>query len=64
VNIASMALGRENEEAGGDSVAILNIDSEPSAKVLAEIEAHAEVTQVELVKLPPAGAPLPWLVSG
>jgi D-3-phosphoglycerate dehydrogenase len=64
VNIASMALGRENDEAGGDSVAILNIDSEPSAQVLAEIEAHAEVTRVELVKLPPAGAPLPWLVSG
>ena len=64
VNIASMALGRESKEAGGDSIAILNIDSEPSEQALAEIDKHPEVTSVELVKLPLAGTPLPWLVSG
>ena len=63
VNIAHMALGREQNTPGGDSVAVLNLDNAPSAEVLAEIAKHPEVTGVELVKLPPAGAPLPWLVA-
>jgi D-3-phosphoglycerate dehydrogenase len=63
VNIASMALGRKQNAPGGDSVAILNLDNEPSAEVLAEIMAHPEVTGVKLVKLPPANAALPWMVT-
>jgi D-3-phosphoglycerate dehydrogenase len=63
VNIAHMALGREKNEPGGDAVAVLNLDNEPSPAALAEVRQHSEVTGVELVKLPPAGAPLPWLVG-
>ncbi len=63
VNIAGMSLGRRGNEQGGDAVAILNVDVEPSPEALAEIAAHAEVTGVDLVKLPPAGAVLPWLGS-
>jgi len=63
VNIAHMALGRERNEPGGDAVAVLNLDNEPSAGALEEVRRHAEVTGVELVKLPVAGAPLPWLVG-
>ena len=63
VNIASMALGRKQNAPGGDSVAILNLDNEPSEEVLAEIMAHPEVTGVKLVKLPPANAALPWMVT-
>jgi len=63
VNIAHMALGREHNEPGGDAVAVLNLDNEPSAEALEEVRRHGEVTGVELVKLPPAGAPLPWLVA-
>ncbi len=62
VNIAHMALGRERSEPGGDAVAVLNLDNEPSAEALAEVRSHPEVTGVELVKLPRAGEPLPWLV--
>lgn len=62
VNIAHMALGRERNEPGGDSVAVLNLDSQPSEEALAEVASHGEVTGVELIKLPPAGTPLPWLV--
>jgi D-3-phosphoglycerate dehydrogenase / 2-oxoglutarate reductase len=62
VNIAHMALGRERHEPGGDAVAVLNLDNEPSAEALAEIRSHKEVTGVDLVKLPRAGEPLPWLV--
>jgi len=63
VNIAHMALGRERNEPGGDAVAVLNLDSEPSPAALDEVRRHAEVTGVEVVKLPLAGAPLPWLVG-
>lgn len=61
VNIANMALGRQNNEAGGDSVAVLNLDSEPSQEALNEILEHAEVTGVEIVRLPAAGANPAWL---
>ncbi|MCL4111392.1 UNVERIFIED_CONTAM: hypothetical protein GTU68_032300 [Idotea baltica] len=61
VNIASMALGRDNNVPGGDSVAILNLDNEPSEEAIAEILAHPEVTGVKLVKLPAANASLPWM---
>jgi D-3-phosphoglycerate dehydrogenase len=60
VNIAHMALGRERQEPGGEAVAVLNLDSDPSAEALAEVRKHADVTGVELIKLPKAGAALPW----
>lgn len=61
VNISHMALGRERNESGGDAVAVFNLDSEPSAEALQEVAAHPDVTDVQLVRLPEAGAPLPWL---
>ena len=64
VNIAHMAVGREKNEPGGDAVAVLNLDSKPSPEVLAEIATHADVTGVELVQLPLAGTPLPWVSGG
>jgi D-3-phosphoglycerate dehydrogenase len=64
VNIAHMSLGRENDEPGGNAIAVLNLDNAPTPEILAEIRAHPDVTAVELVKLPTAGAPLPWLDRG
>ncbi len=61
INIAHMALGRESQVPGGDSVAIINLDSRPSEAVIAELREHPNVTDVEIVQLPNAGAPLPWL---
>lgn len=61
VNIASMALGRQNNQSGGDSVAVLNLDDEPSEEALHEVMEHPEVNGVELVRLPKAGAGVPWL---
>lgn len=63
VNIAHMALGREKQEPGGAAVAVLNLDNEPSAEALAEVQSHPDVTEIQLVKLPKAGEPLPWLVA-
>ncbi len=61
VNIAHMALGRASREQGGDSVAVLNLDTAPSEAVIQEIADHPEVTKVEIINLPAAGTPLPWL---
>lgn len=61
VNISHLALGRQLS--GGDSVAVLNLDSAPSDAVRKEIADHLHVTGVDLVSLPKAGAPLPWLDS-
>lgn len=60
VNIAHMALGRAHQ--GGESIAVLHLDNEPDAATLHEVAQNPAVTKVELVKLPPAGAPLPWMV--
>lgn len=62
VNIAHMALGRERNEPGGDAIAVLNLDNEPDAATLTEVAKNQAVTGVELIKLPKAGEPLPWLV--
>jgi len=59
VNIAHLALGRK--VAGGPAVAVLNLDVTPSAAALDEVRSHAKVTAIDVVQLPPAGAPLPWL---
>ena len=61
INISCMALGREQSAPGGKSIAILNLDNEPSTAAIAEIQAHPDVTGVQLVKLPKAGAALPRL---
>ncbi len=61
VNIAQMALGREGNLPGGDTVAVLNTDNEPTDAALDEVRQHENVTGVQLVRLPKAGASLPWL---
>lgn len=59
INISHMALGRD--QVGGEAVAVLNLDSHPTEALRSEIERHPSVTGVDLVELPPRGAPLPWL---
>jgi D-3-phosphoglycerate dehydrogenase len=63
VNIAQMSLGRRVERPGGNSVAVLNLDSQPPADAIQKVRAHQDVTGVDIVRLPPAGAPLPWLTA-
>ena len=62
VNIAHLALGRK--VAGGEAVAVLNLDGAPTPESLAEVSKHDKVIRVETVQLPAAGAPLPWLIRG
>ncbi len=61
VNISHMAVGRRSKTPGGDAVAAVNVDSRPSQEALEEILKYPDITGAQLVSLPEAGAPLPWL---
>ncbi|MFP6702630.1 MAG: phosphoglycerate dehydrogenase [Planctomycetaceae bacterium] len=61
VNIAHLSLGREQDKPGGDALAVLNLDSPPDDLALDQLRDHQQVTDVELLSLPAAGTPLPWL---
>jgi D-3-phosphoglycerate dehydrogenase len=49
VNIASMSLNRDT--AGGHAFTVLNLDSEPPAAVLAELETDPDIQNVKVVNL-------------
>jgi D-3-phosphoglycerate dehydrogenase len=58
VNIAQMTVGRQ--VAGGEAIAVLNLDSPPPEEALKEVKAHPQISSVSVVKLPPAGQMPPW----
>ena len=58
VNIAQMTVGRQ--QAGGEAIAVLNLDSPPPEEALKEVRAHPQISSVSVVKLPPAGQMPPW----
>ncbi|HZM03434.1 MAG TPA: phosphoglycerate dehydrogenase [Candidatus Saccharimonadales bacterium] len=49
INIASMSLSRDT--VGGIALTVLNLDSVPSAEVLAEIQKDPDITNLRVVKL-------------
>lgn len=63
INIAHMALGRKQDRPGGASVAVLNLDNEPTEEALKQVRQHKEVTGIQVVRLPAAGAGLPWMTA-
>ncbi|MFO0965919.1 MAG: phosphoglycerate dehydrogenase [Gemmataceae bacterium] len=58
VNIAQMNVGRQ--QAGGEAIAVLNLDSPPPEEALREVRAHEKIHSLHVVKLPPAGEMPPW----
>jgi D-3-phosphoglycerate dehydrogenase len=58
VNIAQMTVGRQMP--GGEAVAVLNLDSSPPEEALTEVRAHPQISNVSVVKLPPAGQMPAW----
>ncbi|MGE3807295.1 MAG: phosphoglycerate dehydrogenase [Gemmataceae bacterium] len=58
VNIAQMTVGRQMP--GGEAIAVLNLDNEPSEAALQEVLAHQQISSLSVVKLPPAGAMPGW----
>ncbi|WP_437193811.1 phosphoglycerate dehydrogenase [Planctomicrobium sp. SH527] len=61
VNISHMAVGRRSKVQGGDAIATLNVDNKPSQEAIDEVLKHSDILNAQLVSLPEAGAPLPWL---
>jgi D-3-phosphoglycerate dehydrogenase len=59
VNIARMAMGRESP--GGEAIAVLNLDNEPSPAALTQVKGHPAIHSLTVVKLPPAGEMPAWL---
>jgi D-3-phosphoglycerate dehydrogenase len=58
VNIAQMTVGRQ--QPGGEAIAVLNLDNEPPEAALQEVRAHAQISSLSVVKLPPAGQMPAW----
>jgi D-3-phosphoglycerate dehydrogenase len=58
VNIAQMTVGRQ--QAGGEAIAVLNLDNHPPEEALKEVCAHPQISSLSVVKLPPAGVMPPW----
>src|SRR5205807_2305583 len=58
VNIAQMTVGRQM--AGGEAIAVLNLDNPPPEDALKEVRSHPQISSVSVVKLPPAGEMPAW----
>lgn len=58
VNIAQMTVGRQVP--GGEAIAVLNLDSPPPDSALQEVRTHEKISNVSVVKLPPAGQMPGW----
>src|SRR5205085_5855725 len=58
VNIAQMTVGRQI--AGGEAIAVLNLDSQPPDEAIREVRSHRQISSLSVVKLPPAGQMPPW----
>jgi D-3-phosphoglycerate dehydrogenase len=58
VNIAQMTVGRQI--AGGEAIAVINLDSQPPEEALKEVRAHPQVSSLSVVKLPGAGEMPAW----
>lgn len=61
VNIAQMSVGRGSDQAGGQAVGVLNLDSSPSEACLREISSVEGIETVHCLTLPPAGTLPTWL---
>ncbi len=58
INIAQMTVGRR--VAGGEAIAVLNLDSHPPDEAIREVRAHPQISSVSVVKLPPANEMPAW----
>ena len=59
VNIAQMTVGRQT--AGGEAIGILNLDTPPPEAAVQAVKGHPHISNLSVVKLPPAGEMPAWL---
>ena len=46
--------------AGGEAIAVLNLDAPPPEEAIKEVRSHPQISSVSVVKLPPPGTMPPW----
>jgi D-3-phosphoglycerate dehydrogenase len=61
INISAMSVGRKQPKPGGESIAALSIDGDPTASTLSDVEALPSISRVYFVKLPPAEQLPAWM---
>lgn len=59
VNIAQMTVGRQTP--GGEAIGILNLDSPPPEQAVLAVKSHPHISNLTVVRLPPAGELPGWL---
>ena len=62
INIAQMSVGRPIEaQPGGHAIGVLNLDSIPTAKAMADLASQQGIKSVKSIELPSAGEKPPWI---
>ncbi|GHT38251.1 D-3-phosphoglycerate dehydrogenase [Planctomycetales bacterium] len=61
INISAMTVGRAAPKPGGQAIAVIAVDSEPSAETLKEIESLKSIKRVSVAKLPSAEQSPEWM---
>ncbi|MDR1053286.1 MAG: phosphoglycerate dehydrogenase [Planctomycetaceae bacterium] len=61
INISSMTVGRIKQSPGGEAIAILALDSEPTANAIKEVNAIPAITKTYAVKLPAPNTIPAWI---
>lgn len=61
INIAQMSVGRSTDKPGGEQMAVLSLDSHPSAEALADVLAMDAVREARIAHLPPPHQLPAWM---
>ena len=61
INISALSLGRSASKPGGEAIAFLSIDSEPTPEILKEIDEIPAVSTTRFAKLPAADKLPAWM---
>lgn len=61
VNIAQMAVGRQNDMSGGPAIGVLNLDAEAPAAAIEKVVALEGINTANMIALPPQGEFPDWL---
>ncbi|MDR1924113.1 MAG: phosphoglycerate dehydrogenase [Planctomycetaceae bacterium] len=61
INISNMTVGRIKQGPGGEAIAILALDSEPTQEAINEINSLASITETYAAKLPAANSFPAWM---
>jgi D-3-phosphoglycerate dehydrogenase len=61
INISGMTVGRIKQSPGGEAIAILALDSEPTPESLKAVSELPSITKIYSAKLPPANSAPEWI---